>query len=222
MGYPLLAVPFLSLFISVHDAVVILAFPNTFANLMINIDAREARHETRDLGLLGAVMVVGAFVGVALLVYLPETPLLLALVAAIVMFVVRYFQGPTTAIQPATARRWAAPVGAVAGVMQGAIGISGPIVAMWIHGYKLSKDGYVYAVTMLFFVAGTAQLIALAVSGEFTGDRLTAVAVAFVAAISMVPIGTRLRARLAGELFERLIVLLLIASAISLLVRVMT
>jgi len=222
MGYPLLAVPFLSMFIGVHDAVVILAFPNTVANLMINIDARESRHETRDLGLLGGVMVVGAVLGVLLLVYLPETPLLLALVATIIMFVIHYFRAPTTTMLPATTRRWAPPVGLVAGVMQGAIGISGPIVAMWIHGYRLSKNGYVYAVTMLFLLAGTAQLVALAATGEFTSDRLTAVGVAFVAAMSMVPVGTRLRSRLAGEVFEHLVVMLLIVSAISLLVRVAT
>jgi len=220
MGYPLLAVPFLSLFIGVHDAVVILAFPNTFANLMLNINARESRHETRDLGLLGVVMAGGAVAGVLLLVFLPETPLLLALVAAIVLFVVRYFRVPATMMTASTTRRWAVPVGLVAGVMQGAIGISGPIVAMWIHGYRLTKNGYVYAVTMLFFLGGAAQLIVLAVSGEFTADRLTAVAVAFVAAMSMVPIGTRLRSHLAGELFEKLVVALLIVSAISLLVRV--
>jgi len=219
MGYPLLAVPFLSLFIGVHDAVVIVALPNTFINLLLNLDTRQSRHETRDMGLLGTAMAVGAAFGVLLLVYLPEKPLLLALVASIVMFVIRYFRPTAPTMQPATTRRWSSPVGLVAGLMQGSIGISGPIVAMWIHGYRLNKNAYIYSVTMLFLVGGVAQLVVLAATGEFTDDRLTAVGVAAVAALSMVPIGTRLRGKLSGEKFEKLVVVLLVVSAVSLLVR---
>ncbi len=218
MGYPLLAVPFLSLFMGVHDAVVIVALPNTITNLAINVDARDSRHETRDLGMLGTTMVIGAVLGVMLLVYLPEEPLILALVATIVMFVVHYFRAPDRTMKPSTARVWAPPVGLAAGVMQGAIGISGPIVAMWLHGYRLSKNAYVYSVTLLFLLAGSAQLVMLAITGEFTADRLTAVGVAFVTALSVVPVGTRMRGRLAGHVFERLVVLLLIVSAVSLLI----
>ncbi len=221
MGYPLLAVPFLSLFIGVQEAVVVLAFPNTMANLLINIDARESRHETSDLGILGSTMMIGSVFGVLLLVHLPETPLLIALIVTIVMFVVHYFRAPDRLMDPKTAHRWSPPVGIVAGLMQGAIGISGPIVAMWIHGYRLQKNAYVYSVTMLFLLAGSAQLVMLAITGEFTTDRLAAVGVAFVTALSVVPIGTRMRGRLAGQIFERLIVALLIVSALSLLGRIL-
>lgn len=222
MGYPMLAVPFLSLFIGVHDAVVIIALPNTITNLVINRASRAARHETRDLGILASTIAVGSVIGVILLVRLPETPLILALVATVVIFVIRYFRSPRTPISQSTTHRWAPPVGVLAGVMQGAVGISGPILAMWLHGYQLGKDAYVYSVTWLFFIGGSAQLAVLLLSGEFTVDRVVASGVALAVALAVVPIGSRLRGRIAGDVFEKLVVVLLSISAISLTLRLVT
>ncbi len=222
MGYPMLAVPFLSLFIGVHDAVVIIALPNTVTNLVINRASREARHEARDLGVLGSTVAIGSIVGVLLLVQLPETPLLLALIATVVVFVIRYFRSPRSPISQSTTHRWAPPVGMLAGVMQGAVGISGPIVAMWLHGYRLGKDAYVYSVTWLFFIGGSVQLAVLLLAGEFTTDRVVASGVAFVVAMSVVPVGSRLRGRIDGDVFEKLVVGLLSISAISLTLRLLS
>ncbi len=222
MGYPLLAVPFLSMFIGVQDAVTIVAFPNAVVNLLLNVDSRAARHDTRDLPVLAITMTIGAVAGTLLLVHVPEDPLMLALAATIVVFVIQYFREPNRTIAPATSRRWSAPVGVVAGVMQGATGVSGPIVAMWLHGYRLAKDSYVFSVTLLFFVGGASQFVVLALAGEFDQDRIVASLAAFIAALSMIPIGTRLRGKLAGHVFERLIITLLIVSAFSLLLRTAT
>ena len=45
MGYPLLAVPLITLVLGVEDAVVIVAAPNVTANALLCFGARQARHE---------------------------------------------------------------------------------------------------------------------------------------------------------------------------------
>jgi len=222
MGYPLVAIPFLSLFIGVETAVVVLVLPNVAANAVLNLQVRVARHETRDLPILAVASPVGAAVGTVLLVSVPERPLLLFLVATIVAFIVHHVRSPELRLQPATTRRWAPLAGATAGVMQGAVGISGPIVAMWFHGYRLGKDAYVFSITLLFLLAGVAQLLVLMVGGELDRERLGASGLALVAAMMMIPIGTRLRGRLHGRTFEHLVMVLLGVSAVSLLVRAMS
>jgi len=64
--------------------------------------------------------------------------------------------------------------------MQGAIGVSGPVVAMWFQGYRLSKNAFVFSVTLVFLVSGAAQALLLAGAGEYDRDRLVAVALALV------------------------------------------
>lgn len=220
MGYPLLAVPLITLVLGVEDAVVIVAAPNVTANALLCFGAREARSDSRDLPVLVGFGMAGAVFGTFALVSVPEAPLLLALVATITAFVVNYVRAPEVAIDPVTASRWAPGVGVVVGLMQGAVGVSGPVVATWLHGYRLPKQTYVFSVTLIFGLSGLVQLVLLASSGAFDLDRAAVSALAFVPVLAMIPVGTSLRARLGGPAFERAVLLVLIGSALALLLRV--
>ena len=120
MGFPLVAIPFLSLFIGVEAAVVVISAPNVIANLLLNIDAREHRHETRDLPMLAVTSVVAAVIGTLVLVQAPEEPLLLGLALTIFVFVAQFLRSPEFRFEPATTRRWAPVAGSAAGFSQGA------------------------------------------------------------------------------------------------------
>lgn len=222
MGYPLVAIPFLTMFIGVESAVAIIAIPNTAANLLLNVDVRAHRHETRDLPVLVVWSVLGAVAGTFVLVGAPEEPLLLGLAATVFAFVVQRIRSPELHLEPALTRRWAPLAGTAAGFSQGAVGVSGPIVAMWFHGYRLSKNAYVFSVTALFLMSGAAQLVVLLLAGEYDRDRSVAAALALVATLAMIPVGTRLRDRIGGHTFERLILILLIVSGCSLILRAMS
>lgn len=221
MGYPLLAVPLLSLVLGVEDAVVIVAFPNVCANFLLCWHARAGRAEARDLKVLVGTAFLGAFLGTTLLVALPERPLLVLLAATIAFFVVMFLRQPELRLAPETTHRWSPLVGAFAGVMQGALGVSGPVVGAWMHGYRLAPTAYVFSVTMIFGVSGTVQLALLGLAGSVTAERAMASALALVAVLAMLPIGARLRARLAGRGFDLAVLGVLLASGAALVVRVL-
>jgi uncharacterized protein len=222
MGYPLIAIPFLTLFIGVGDAVTIIAIPNSVANLLLNVHARSHRHDTRDVPTLVTASIVGAIIGTLVLVGVSEDPLLLGLAATVFAFVLQRLRSPGFRLDAATSRRWAPAAGLLAGFSQGAVGVSGPVVAMWFHGYQLSKNAYVFSVTALFFVSGLTQLVVLLIAGEYDRDRFAAAGLALVATLAMIPLGTRLRDRIGGETFERLILILLVVSGLSLILRALT
>lgn len=219
MGFPLIAVPILSLFIGVESAVVVIAFPNVLANLLLNLAVRAERRHTRDLPSLVITSILGAVVGTFVLVEAPEEPLLLGLALCVFAFVVQRLRSPELSLDAATTRRWAPLAGSLAGFSHGAVGVSGPILAMWLHGYRLPRDAYVFSVTGLFFVAGLTQLCVLVLSGQYGRDRLLASGVALVATLCMIPVGTRLRTRIGGVMFERLILAVLVFSGVSLVLR---
>lgn len=218
MGYPVLAVPLITLVLGVEDAVVLVAVPNLGANLYLCWESRDAREQTRDLPALVGFGIVGAVIGTIALVRLPEEPLLIVLALAIGVFVVNFFRRPDLAIDPRTASRWSPVVGVVAGLLQGAIGVSGPVVATWVHAYRLPPRVFVHTVTVIFGVTGAAQIVVLLVQGRFTADRLVAAAVAAVPVAIVTPLGVRLRDRLAGPTFERVVLAVLLVSAASLVV----
>lgn len=218
LGYPLLAVPLLALVIGVEDAVVLIALPNLAANIYLCWETREVRRQARDLPVLVGFGIVGAVVGTIALVSLPEEPLLIALALAIAVFVVNFFRRPDLAMSQRTATRWSPAVGSVIGLLQGAIGVSGPVLASWVHAYRLPPRVFVHSITLIFAVTGAAQIVVLAVQGEFTADRLVAAAAAAVPVAIVTPLGVRVRDRLAGPAFERVVLGVLLVSAAALVI----
>ena len=63
---------------------------------------------------------------------------------------------------------------------------------MWLHGYRLPKNAYVFSVSSLFLVSGATQLGVLLFSDQFGRDRLIASGIALAATLCMIPIGTRM------------------------------
>lgn len=218
MGLPLVVVPIAALFTDVESAVVVIALPNLLANVVLGVRERAHVAETRDLPVLAGCSIVGAFAGALLFVSVPEEPLIVALVVSIGVYLVLFFAKPDLHTSPATSRRWAPTVGLVAGGFQGAIGISGPIVGSWIHGYRLTRGAHVLSVTSLFFVSGTAQFAILVGSGKLDG-RFPATLLACVPVLASIPIGTTVRDRVSSRGFDLAIVGLLASSAVALIIR---
>lgn len=218
MGLPLIAIPIATLFIDAADAIVVIAIPNVAANTVLLIGARRHLRETRDLPTLAVTGIAGAVLGTLLLVNVSETPLVVAVVVAIAVYVVLFFTHTDLRVQPAASRRWAPVVGATAGVFQGAVGISGPIVGSWIHSYRLSRGAHIASVTTLFMITGLTQVVILIASGELAG-RGTAVALACIPVLGSIPLGTRLRRSVSPRGFDLAIVTMLIVSAITLVAK---
>lgn len=217
MGYPVLAVPLIAMVLGVEDAVVLVALPNLGANAYLWWESRDVRSQTRDLPRLVGFGVVGAVIGTLALVRLPEEPLLVVLALTIAVFVVNFTVRPDVAIDAATATRWSPVVGTVVGMLQGAVGVSGPVVATWVHGYRLAPKVFVHTVTTIFGITGAVQIVMLGLQGQFNRDRLVAAAFAAVPVAVVTPLGVRLRERLAGRTFDRVVLMVLLLSAASLL-----
>jgi len=220
MGFPLVAIPVISLFVSVQDAVVVVALPNVVLNLVLCLAVRSSWRETRDLPVLSVAGIVGAIAGTFVLVRVPEDLLVIALAAIVLGYVVFRVARPAASIEPSVATRWAGPVGAAAGVMQGAVGISGPIVSAWIHAYRLSRDAFVFSVTLMFLLSGATQLMVLVAEGEVRGSRVWLTLAALPIVLATVPIGARVRHRLPDGGFDRVVLGVLALSGVALVVQV--
>ena len=118
----MIAIPIAWLFVDVNDAIVVIPFPNVLANAFLAGRERSSYRETRDLPTLAITGVIGAVVGTLLLVNIPEEPLVIAVIVAIVGYVVLFFAHPELRVGPARSKQLAPAVGGVAGVFQGAVG----------------------------------------------------------------------------------------------------
>lgn len=218
IGLPLLAVPIISFVADVQTAVAVLALPNLVINVGMAWRTRHHRHEARDLPILGISGFLGAIGGTMALLFLPEEPLVGLLVLVVVFYVVRFVLSPDLRVSETTSARWAPGVGLVVGGMQGAIGISGPILGVWIHSFRLSRDATVFSLTFLFSLASTAQVPTLMISGELSGRYLAAI-LSCLPALAVIPLGERLRSRFSSSGFDWFVLVVLTTAVSALALR---
>jgi uncharacterized membrane protein YfcA len=219
MGFPLIAIPVISLFVSVEDAVCVVALPNVVMNAALSWRMRGASPHTRDLPVLGVTAIVGAVLGTWLLVNLPEQLLMGGLSLVVLAYVGNRMVRPERFLAPATTRCWSPVVGLGVGVLQGAVGIPGPLLAAWIHAYGLIPNAFVLSISLLFLLSGGAQLAVLVDNGMVSGPRLWIALAAIPLVLGVIPVGERLRDRLDRNRFDRFVLAVLLLSAASLAVR---
>ena len=205
MGLPAIAIPAMSLFVGIETAVVVVALPNLALNAALAWHERSSLSLTRDLPMLAGSSLLGAGLGTVLFVAVSERPLVALLMVSVTGYVVAFITQPEVAVTPAMSRRWAPVVGLVGGLFHGAIGISGPIVASWIHSYRLERGAYVLSLTGLFLISGATQFVILVLSGELDGFWVASL-LACIPALATVPLGRRVRGRLSTNLFDYLVI----------------
>ena len=221
MGFPIIAVPIMSLYTGPATAIAVIAIPNAAQNLGIAWSHRHAHAETEGLSVFCGVGVLGAVAGALTLGVVPEDLTSVVLVVAIAAWVLQTLRRPDLVVRPEQ-RSLANPLaGALAGIFQGAAGISGPIVAAWHHGLRLSREAFILSIATAFFLTGTAQIAVLGARGELSG-RLGVSAVLTIIVLGTIPIGSRLRDRLSGPAFERLVLVMVAASGLGLLVDILS
>jgi uncharacterized membrane protein YfcA len=216
-GLPQVAIPVMAVFLGVEHAVVIMAVPGIVANGLLVWSHRREAAATRDLpGMLAAGM-VGAVVGTILLKSLDGRVLSAVLALVIVVYIVVATLRPGFTIPARITRLASPPVGLAAGGLQGATGISGPLLTTYLHGFGLPPRAYVFSLSVLFFVFSSAQAVTLAGVGLYTPVRLLESLLALVPILLALPLGVRAARRLSPQTFQRVVLVLLAASVVSLL-----
>ncbi|MEQ8718774.1 MAG: sulfite exporter TauE/SafE family protein [Acidimicrobiales bacterium] len=222
VGFPLLAVPVIAAFTSIEAAVVVIALPNLVANLVLTFRERDHHGANPDLPVLVVTSLAGGVSGTFLLTRVPSAPLTLALAAMVIVYVVTIFVTPDFTLPRRAARRGSPVVGAVAGVAQGATGVSGPLVVTWTTVYRLPRDAFVASVTAMFAASGLGQIIGIVADGSYDRGRITATLAGIVVVLVTLPLGARLRRRIPLEAFQVLVMAVLVVSAVTLVIQVAT
>lgn len=221
VGLPLVTIPAITAAADLETAMAVTVVPNLALNAALTWRERAGLAGSRDLPALAVTGFVGAVIGTMVLVSVPERPLIILLVVVVALYAITFLTRPDFRIEPGVASRLAPGVGSMAGLLQGSVGISAPVLVPWVHSYRLSRQSQIFSATALFAVAGLAQVPTLVASGEMTGNWTVAV-LACIPALATIPFGARLRDRLSSVAFDRFVVATLVASVIGLAIRTFT
>ncbi len=212
-GLPQVAVPVMAAFLGVERAVIIMSIPGVVSNVWLVVAHRAARRETRDLPVLLGTGVAGAVIGTVLLTTVDDRLLSMVLAALVVAYVLLRLVSPHLEL-PSSVTAWTSPpVGLAAGALQGATGVSGPLVSTYLHAFALTPSAYVLSVSTLFLVFSLAQVGTLAGIGAYTPGLLGESLLALVPVAVFLPLGSHVGRRLGARAFSTVVLVGLLAAA---------
>lgn len=217
-GLPQIAIPVIAIFLGVERAVVIMALPGVFTNSWLMWEHRAAASRTRDLPVLLVTGIAGAVIGTIGLSVLRPAVLSLILAAMGALYVVRSLADGEFRLPPRVTRWTSGPVGLLAGVLQGSTGVSGPILTVYLHAYRLERSAFIFSMTTLFNILAVAQVLTLLRIGLFTPARLIESLATLLPMLVFLRLGATFSARLSQRRFD-LVLLALISASVVLLVR---
>jgi len=165
--------------------------------------------------LIGAAL--GAVLGTQLLIILPGYALAIALAVFALWFVIDSWRREPRTIAAAT-ERWIAPgVGVIAGVTNGSIGASGPILGSYLIAIGLRAREFIFGISTVFAVMSAVRIISLAAAGEYTVPIVVLGLSLAVPAYLGQRLGFLLQRRLSPKHFQQAILVMLFVASVYLL-----
>lgn len=219
LGLPMIAIPGLTLIVGLPQALAICAVPVALANAWQVWQFRAARGDLRML--LGFVTAggVGVALGTWLLVQVPAAVLEAVLAAMLILYLGLHLRRSGPLIAPATARRISPSVGIAAGILHGATGIAGPIGITFFHSMRLPRPEFIFATGVMFLSFAVVQLPLLGATGILGGDALVTAILGLPAVAAGLFLGNTAARRIDARMFDRLVLVVLSWTALSLLWR---
>jgi uncharacterized membrane protein YfcA len=185
----------------------------------LTLGARFSRAADRsELMLLAPSSLIGAVLGVTLLVSLPRNATLTAFAVFLVIYSLYALrQGGTAGL---VSRRWAPVAGLTGGTMGTLFGVGAPPYAIYLTRRLAGKDALRATLSNMVLLSTSIRALVFAASGLMLADRLIGFVLLLPFALAGLSIGNRLHGRISRDSLLRFVSTLLLLMGVSLLVRV--
>ncbi len=212
-GVPVIAIPVLTMTHDVHFAVAVLLAPNLVTNMWQAWAYRSDLLPRRFLLPFALGGAAGVAVGTYGLTQVLQDGLSLIVATAVLIYVAIRLLKPTLALPYRLGRKLALPIGAIAGVLQGATGMSAPISVTFLNALQLDRRVFIGTIAVFFTALTIVQIPALAVTGILTPERALVSIIALATVLGFMPVGAFLATHLSRRFFDFITLGLLVVLA---------
>ena len=177
------------------------------------------RGVTRRLKALLAASMVGTVVGTQLLILLPGYALAIVLAVFALWYAISSIRGGPRLMSARVERYAGPPVGLLAGIVNGTVGASGPLLGSYLLGMNLRGRDWVFAISLVFWAMSLVRLGTLAATDQYRLEVvLLGLGLAVPAYLAQLG-GFALQARLPAATLQRIILVILLVAGVNLLWR---
>ncbi len=216
-GAPIVAVPVIALYFDVQTAIVTLILPNVLTNVLQGWRYRAHLKDRSFAITFAAAGVAGAALGTVLLANAPSRILLLMVSIVVLVYVAFRLMRPNWRLPMQTAQRVVLPIGTIAGLLQGATGVSAPVSITFLNALGQPREWFIATISLFFVTMSGAQVAFLSGYGILSPGGLVASAGAFAVILAFMPVGEALARRISPVTFNRLMLVMLTLVALRIL-----
>ncbi len=204
-GVPIIAVPVIAAVYDLKLAVAVMIVPNLISNAWQIYKFRTAAVDKVfcwQLALFGAL---GAGLGTIALAGLPLRLLTLCMAAIIIAYIVLRLLKPNIHLSMVSAKKIVAPAFLLAGILQGAVGVSAPIAVTFLSAMKLTRSMFIFTVSIFFASMAILQIPVQIHYGLMTPNIALLGLFAFLPLLVALPAGDWIGKRISPKAFEMVI-----------------
>jgi len=208
-GAPILAVPALAMIFDVKFAVVVMLMPNLLTNVWQGWRFRRHLLPGSFLLRFAGAGILGVLLGTLMLTHFSQKALSLIVAGAVVGYIALRLARPDWKIAFPLASRLSMPAGFLAGMLQGAAGLSAPASITFLNAMRLDRQIFIATISFLFVAVTSLQVLSLSFLGIFSVHGALISLLAMLPILAFMPVGAALARRLSRENFDRMILILL-------------
>lgn len=215
-GAPIIAVPLIAIYYDVPFAITVFIVPNVVSNAWQFWTCR-AHHLPLEFPIkLAGAGALGAAIGTVMLASFSSDSLKVIVAAAVVLYITFRLLRPDWKLAYKDALKMAVPVGGLAGILQGASGLSAPISMTFLNAMRLERITFMPTISAFFLASVLVQIPMLYGYGFLSWERFWLSCAATALMLIFMPIGAVLSRHISRQTFDRVILLILAVLAIRL------
>lgn len=219
VGLPLLAVPLLSQVVSVPLAIMTLAISTVASNAFQAFQGGNIIIVLRRFWTLLVPLTISLFIAAHLLVDLHDRTLSIILGGLLLLFTVLSWFPAIFQMKVQHEKVMNPIVGIVSGLLGGVSSFYGPLLLMYMVALKLPKDFFISAISTAYFLGAFPLIVSLMVYGAMGQDEFVLSVMSLIPVFAGLLIGQAIQKRMPQEAFRKGLVIILLVSGISLILR---
>jgi uncharacterized membrane protein YfcA len=216
-GAPILAVPAMAMVSDVRSAVLVMLVPNLLTNLLQAWRFRGEQPSARFVWSFAGAGCLGVLLGTVMLASFASDTLSVFVACVVFGYIAIRLGRPHWRIEFGLAKVLSVPAGALAGLLQGATGLSAPVSITFLNAVRLERLAFIATISVFFTLITVPQIAALGYLGFLSVHSLLISLGAMVPIVACMPLGSALARRFSKESFDRAILVLLAVLAAKLL-----
>ena len=217
MGVPVIAVPVIASVTDLTFAIIMIAIPSVVPNFYQVWMYRQSWNRQFPLPSLSILSVIGSGVGIFVLLNAEPKLLIQILGGLIIIYVISRRLNPFD-LSNTSAKLLAGPVGFFSGLAGGTTGVSAPVILMYLTSLNLSRETFIFSISVYFIAMGSGQFIWLAVSNLMTWEFVILSTLGLGPIFFGMWLGNQIGRLVSGDQFNSVLQLFLLALGIKLTV----